>query len=207
MDKFIASVNRIIENDPGVEGFTIPQEALHISNFLKENSELKLVGEIGFNVGMSCAHMLNVRDDISVYSFDIGHHPHIQTQKKVIDECFPGRHVLLLGDSTKTLPMLHTLQPGTRFDFIFVDGGHQDPVPYLDMINSLKLLKPGGYMCVDDYCPAWGIYGVIQAYNKLVEEKMVEHLGCYEYKDRGWVYCRKPLEPQSSSTNLQPPAS
>jgi len=206
MEKFIASVNRIIENDPGVEGFTISQEALHISNFLKENPDLKLVGEIGFNVGMSCAHMLNVRDDICVYSFDIGHHPHIQTQKKVIDECFPGRHVLLLGDSTKTLPMLHTLQPSILFDFIFVDGGHQDPVPYLDMMNSLKLLKPGGVMCVDDYCPAWGIYGVIQAYNKLVEEKRVEHLGCYDYKDRGWVYCRKPLESQSS-TNLQPPTS
>jgi predicted O-methyltransferase YrrM len=207
MQKFIDSVNVIIQKDPGVEGFTIPQEASHISNFLKENPDIKLVGEIGFNVGMSSASMLNTRDDILVYSFDIGHHPHIQTQKKVIDECFPDRHVLLLGDSTKTLPLLYKLQPGPLFDFIFVDGGHQDPVPYLDMMNSLKLLKPGGYMCVDDYCEQWGKYGVIQAYNKLVENGDVEHLASYKFGDRGWVYCRKPLETQSSSTNLQPPTS
>jgi hypothetical protein len=74
-------------------------------------------------------------------------------------------------------------------------------------MNSLSLLKPGGYMCVDDYCTEYGTKGVIQAYNKLVEEKKVEHLGHYHSGDRGWVYCRKPLETQSSSTNLQPPAS
>jgi predicted O-methyltransferase YrrM len=194
MQKFIESVNMVINDNSNVEGFTIPAEAEHISNFLKQNHDIKLVGEIGFNVGMSSASMLNTRDDILVYSFDIGHHPYIQRQKQIIDDCFPGRHILLLGDSTKTLPMLYKLQPTILFDFIFVDGGHQDPIPYIDMINSLKLLKPGGYMCVDDYCKEYGTKGVIQAYDILKEEKKVVHLGLFECNDRGWVYCRKPLD-------------
>jgi predicted O-methyltransferase YrrM len=193
MEKFIQSVVKIVENDPYVEGFTIPQEANDICVFLQNNPSIKLIGEIGFNVGMSCANMLNVRDDIHVYSFDIGHHPHIQKQKQIIDECFPNRHVLILGDSTKTLPMLNQLQPAIGFDFIFVDGGHEHPIPYLDMINSLSLLKPGGYMCVDDYCEQWGKFGVIQAYNTLMEEKKIEHISFHRFNDRGWAYCRKPL--------------
>ncbi len=191
MDKILQSVHSINATTPGIEGFTIPEEARSLQNFLDTHPEITRIGEIGFNVGMSCAAMLTVRDDIKVYSFDIGHHSYIQKQKNIIDECFPDRHVLIIGDSTKTLPLLYDLNPNNLFNFIFIDGGHTDPVPYIDMKNSLKLLKPGGYMCIDDYCIKWGSNGVIQAYHKIIEEKLVEPLERYDYEDRGWVYCRK----------------
>ena len=70
-------------------------------------------------------------------------------------------------------------------------GGHIAPVPENDMRNLLKLLKPGGFMCIDDYNMQYGYLGVIQAVDKLIEESLLEKVKVCEAADRSWIYCRK----------------
>ncbi len=58
-------------------------------------------------------------------SFDIGSHSYVKRAKKLIDEMFPLRHTLILGDSTKTLPEYCKQKENMLFDAAFIDGGHE----------------------------------------------------------------------------------
>jgi predicted O-methyltransferase YrrM len=191
MDTFVQSVIHLQQTLPFVEGFTIPQQASQLEQFLKEHPELTTIGEIGFNVGMSSAVFLNVRERTRVISFDLGQWPYVGHQKALIDRLWPNRHTLLIGDSRQSVPQFHEIHPEPIFDFVFVDGGHQGDVPYKDVVNMLPLLKPGGIMCIDDVCDEPYAQTVVQTYNRLLEEKKVEHIIHYKSDPRGWVYCRK----------------
>ncbi len=193
-NKFAESVMECCRDDPGIEGFTIPQQAQSIADFLFSHSECKILGEVGFNVGMSSAVMLSVRPDTTVYSFDLFEKPYSLRQKRVIDSLYPGRHLILTGDSTQTIPLLHKISPTPMFDFVFIDGGHEHPIPATDIDNFLALLKPGGYMCVDDYCESWGNKGVIYAYDAAVKDGKLVHLSTHSHQDRGWVFAQKPAQ-------------
>jgi predicted O-methyltransferase YrrM len=190
--KFAESVIKCCQETPGIEGFTVPEQAQSIAEFLFSHPECKILGEVGFNVGMSSAVMLSVRPDTLVYSFDLFEKSYSLSQKKLIDSLFPNRHLVLTGDSTQTIPLLQKLSPIPMFDFVFIDGGHEHPVPELDIKNFLTLLKPGGFMCVDDYCDSWGTKGVISAYDAAVKEGKLKHLSTHSHKDRGWVFAQKP---------------
>lgn len=56
---------------------------------------------------------------------------------------------LVLGMSSAKLPQL--ICEGCKFDFIYIDGGHEDHTPLLDMVLSHELLVDGGIMAIDDY--------------------------------------------------------
>ena len=43
---------------------------------------------------------------------------------------------------------------GTAFDIIWVDGDHDFPVVGIDLANSVRLLRPGGYLMCDDVVTA-----------------------------------------------------
>lgn len=111
-----------------------------------------------------------------------------------MDELFPGRHLLLAGDTLKTLPAFLALLPRRTeaFDMVFVDGGHESPVPQSDIRHMLRLLKPGGWVVVDDVCPQYGGLGVIEAWDEAVREGRVEEVGRHQHGDRGWAVGRKP---------------
>jgi predicted O-methyltransferase YrrM len=176
---------------------------MQLDNFLKANPEIKKIGEIGFNVGMSSFTSLNARPDIEVMSFDLGSHPHISSQKNIIDEIFPRRHILMIGDSRISLPTLKTYHPEPIFDMMIVDGGHDDDVPYLDIVNSLALVKPSGWIYIDDVCTqSWGI-NVTKATSRAIHERIICDPKYYESSNRGWLIANKP---HASSTNPNPDA-
>jgi predicted O-methyltransferase YrrM len=194
MDKlelFTKSIIQLIQTHPGIEGFMVPQQSVQLMNFLHCHPEIQMIAETGFNVGMSSATMLSVRPEIKIWSFDLCSHPYVPKQKQIIDDLFPSRHTLIIGDSTQTLPNFNVAAKEDIFDFVFVDGGHVAPVPEKDMRNLLKHLKPGGYMCIDDYNHIHGSQGVMQAVDKLIDEKLLEKLDVHSEMDRSWVYCRK----------------
>ncbi len=197
LNKFVESVISLVSNkEQFVEGFMIPKQSQQLIEFLQEHPEIETIAETGFNVGMSSAAMLSVRPNVKIWSFDLAEHNYVIKQKHLIDRLFPLRHTLLIGDTTQTLPNLNKLIKEPVFDFVFIDGGHVAPVPESDMRNLLTLLKPGGFMCIDDYNLLYGYYGVIQAVDALIEEKLLEKITVYEANDRSWVYCKK-LKPTS----------
>lgn len=121
--------------------------------FIIEN-DIRNIMEIGFNAGVSSSVMLSSNEDVRVTSFDIGEHYYMKDTKKIIDEMFPGRHTLILGDSTVTVPQY--TGESAPFDMVFVDGGHHGDVPELDIRNSCKFLKRGGFIILDDFCEWYG---------------------------------------------------
>lgn len=174
------------------EGSVSNDEATYITKFIKQHPNIKKIMEIGFNGGLSCASMLAASDDVYIVSFDIGKWDCVLKAKELIAKEFPNRHQLVIGDSTITIPKYDNSQYET-FDFIFLDGGHQKPVPQLDIENSLKFLKKGGYVFMDDYCHTYGSEGVIEAYDEAVAKgwiKTFEGPFVGEGK-RGWIVAQK----------------
>ena len=60
--------------------------------------------EIGFNAGHSAELFLSNNKNINVLSFDIGGHQYVKYGKEFIDNKYPNRHALILGDSVQTVP-------------------------------------------------------------------------------------------------------
>jgi FkbM family methyltransferase len=108
--------------------------------------------EIGFNAGHSALLFLaTTPPETKVVSFDLGEYAYVFAAKRYIDSVFPGRHTLVTGDSTTTIPkyeeqVAHRMKnpataPPLLFDFIFIDGGHQGDIPLKDILNSLRLAR------------------------------------------------------------------
>lgn len=108
------------------------------------------VMEIGFNAGHSAEIFLKNNPTLSLVSFDVGWHPYIETAKNYIEMTFPGRHRLIIGDSTKTVPVFIKENPTTKFDLIFIDGGHEYDTAKADLENSLLLSHKDTIIAIDD---------------------------------------------------------
>ena len=112
----------------------------------------KSIMEIGFNAGHSALLFLAITPpETKVVSFDLGEYAYVFAAKRYIDSVFPGRHTLVTGDSTITIPkyeeqVAHRMKnpdtaPPLRFDVIFIDGGHQNDIPLKDILNSQRLAR------------------------------------------------------------------
>jgi predicted O-methyltransferase YrrM len=177
-----------------IEGQSVPKQIEFFQTFLREHAEIQQILEIGFNGGLSAATFLSSRDDVQLVSFDLGRHPYVSTAKEVIEEVFPGRHRLILGDSRQTLPAFLASEPVARhaYDLVYVDGGHVDPVPASDLSYARQLLKPAGWVILDDYCPKFGGHGVCSAWDAALAAREFVQVGpAHTVGDRGWV-CGQP---------------
>lgn len=175
------------------EGECVPEQLDFLHAFLREHSEIQRIVEVGFNGGLSAAAFLSLRPDIQLISFDLGRWGYVPTAKGVIDELFPGRHQLVIGDSMRTLPaFLADPAHCHAYDLVFVDGGHEPPVPASDLDCAHRLLKPGGWVIVDDYCHWYGRRGVMPAWDAAIKEGQFRQVGpVHAIHDRGWV-CGQP---------------
>jgi len=191
MDLFKTFQNSINYNI--TEGSVVPEQQKYIKNFLLQHKDIKIIAETGFNGGLSTACMLSTREDIKVISFDICVHDYCISAKKLIDEIFPNRHILVTGDSMQSIATLkNILNVEEPIDFLFIDGNHIDPLPESDLRNLLKYLKRDKYLIIDDYCKFYGHYGVISAWNKMLNENLIEQIGQPIYSlDRGWIVGKK----------------
>lgn len=166
------------------EGSVIGEEVQYLVKFLQMQLHLTDVLEIGFNGGLSAAAILSANPEIKLTSVDLGEHDYIHAAKKNIDTLFPGRHTLLVGSSLDVLPKLAS--EGKVFDFIFLDGGHVEPVPRKDIENCTSLIKGNTFVIIDDWCDAHGPHGVNQA----IEDNMANGVLVLKDKqlvaDRGW---------------------
>jgi|TARA_B110000046_G_scaffold15518_1_gene14854 predicted O-methyltransferase YrrM len=148
-------------------GMTIAQSN-YITKFIKDNN-IFYIGETGFNSGLGTFTFLS--SGTRVTSFDIGERKNIiESSKKTIDDLFPNRHRLILGNSLETLP---NYTPEHKFDMAFIDGGHNNDIPYLDAINFISHMKKGSFLFFDDFRNKPGD-AIVKAVRKLISEKKAE---------------------------------
>ena len=140
--------------------YQIPEEAARLRELVERQKPTSIM-EIGFNTGHSALLFLAITPpEVKVVSFDLGEYAHVFAAKRFIDKLFPGRHTLVTGDSTFTIPhyeeqVAHRMNsknpPPLTFDFIFVDGGHQGDIPEKDLINSYRLVSgKNNIVAIDD---------------------------------------------------------
>ena len=91
-----------------------------------------------------------------------------------LDGAFAGQHarfthntageeriVALRGTLTDFVEKLRAEAP---LDFAYVDGDHSEEAAYTDAMLAWSLLRPGGVLLFDDYCPSWGIYEAVRRF-------------------------------------------
>lgn len=116
---------------------------------LVNNENILNVMEIGFNGGHSAETFLSENPNINLISFDIGTHDYVRIGKEFIDTHYPNRHELIIGNSLVTVPK-YADNSNTKFDLIFVDGGHTYDVAKSDLINCSKLAHKDTIVVMDD---------------------------------------------------------
>ncbi|HWC82329.1 MAG TPA: class I SAM-dependent methyltransferase [Pseudonocardiaceae bacterium] len=116
------------------------------------------IAEIGFNGGFSSFTFLSANPQAEVVSFDLCAFDYSLPAKAHLDELFPGRHTLIPGDSTATVPKFAEENPELRFDLIFIDGGHEYEVARADLHNTRALATEDTILVIDDLTPwkPWG---------------------------------------------------
>jgi predicted O-methyltransferase YrrM len=173
------------------------EDLIHlISNVTSTSNEIKVM-EIGFNAGHSADVFLRHNPKITLTSFDLGdhsYHQYIYAAKEFIDLTHPNRHTLILGDSTITVPQFIDGNKDIKFDFIFIDGGHDYEIAKADMENCFQLAHPDTIVVLDDtifrkdWETGWTI-GPSQTWSEHLEQKKILELGRKEYREgRGMVW-------------------
>ncbi len=115
------------------------------------------VMEIGFNAGHSAEVFLKNNSTLTLTSFDLGSHNYVLIAKEYIDLTYPNRHTLIIGDSTITVPKYIKNNKNTKFDIIFIDGGHDYKIANTDLTNCMKLAHNDTIVIIDDtiYTKGW----------------------------------------------------
>jgi predicted O-methyltransferase YrrM len=187
MSDNLSEFSKCISKLPVRVGSINHEQQQFLYTFLQEHPEIKNVLETGFHVGLSAAIMMEARPDIRVVSSDIFWFDYTRRAKLLLDIYYPGRNILLAGNSVNTLPTFFNTVPYTP-DFVFIDGGHERPVPYIDLYHILSHVKEGTPIMIDDYCEEHGQHGVIEAVNTFVDIGSLERVQMYSSQDRGWVF-------------------
>ena len=151
LDKHYQILDNIIHNTGDFEGHIgCSRDKIQFLKGVIKKYLPKKIAEIGFNAGHSSCLFLHTDSNCKVTSFDLCEHKYSGKTQEYIKKQFPGRLDIICGDSTQTVPK-YIHKSKDRFDLIFVDGGHENNLPYLDLKNSLQFLaKKGSLIIMDD---------------------------------------------------------
>lgn len=155
------------------EGSSSPEQQDYLRNLVTQQGA-RLVGEIGFNAGLSSLAFLSASTDVQVVSFDIGCHDVVGPAKEFVDAQYPGRHELVIGDSALTVPKYREQHPATSFDVVFIDGGHEYEQAREDISNMKALSHSGTSIVIDDLTPwFWWGEGPTRAWTEAVSQGLI----------------------------------
>ena len=177
----------------------VKEEVTDLINIVKSASQCKNILEIGFHCGHSSMLFL-ANSNANIVSFDLGEYHYVNECKKIIDETFPNRHTLIIGDSSITLPEF-IKSTDIKFDIIFIDGGHKFDFVIKDLYNCEKLSNNKTILIIDDTINDeknimhWNL-GVNEAWNIMKDNNYIQELYSKDYSQgRGLSYGRynKPI--------------
>lgn len=154
-----------------------PQKIKFFFQIMKNSPDVTQVCEIGFNAGHSALAFLHGLSNANVLSFDLGVHEYVTVARDILQERYPGRLELVLGDSAETVPRYFAQNPHKRCNIIFIDGSHLYEPVYVDMMNMLPVAnqKDGHILIMDDFgCTEPYCRNVRTAWYRMVHEHRVQ---------------------------------
>lgn len=168
------------------EGYSqqIEKQIEFLRNVVNDIS-IKNVLEIGFNAGHSADIFLSSNKNINLVSFDIGTHNYVKSGKQFIDTNYPGRHTLIIGNSLNTVPN-YFKKENTKFDIIFIDGGHDYNISRGDLLNCKAGAHDKTLVILDDtmntgnWVKGWNI-GPNRAWKEAKENNIIKEIGTEDY--------------------------
>jgi ADP-heptose:LPS heptosyltransferase/predicted O-methyltransferase YrrM/Tfp pilus assembly protein PilF len=168
------------------EGHTqlCPQKVIDLIN-LTNKPHINIM-EIGFNAGHSAEIFLQNNKNLTLTSFDLGGHTYVSTAKEYIDATYPNRHTLILGDSRKTIPYYLKNNKDVKFDFIFIDGGHEYEIAKTDIENCFHLAHKDTIVALDDtmFTKKWEQHytdGPTRVWTEYLQENKIIELNRKDY--------------------------
>lgn len=162
-----AVLNDLVHQLPaGGEGYLTPDQAEYMYAFIRLTKP-RIVAETGFNAGHSACVILRAMESYgggTLLSFDIGNHDVTQKAGEIVKKRYEHFH-LVLGDSKETLAstLAQSLSSNNdaTLDLAIVDGGHDLQTARHDLAVFEALVKPGGFIWLDDFenrnCIAVGV--------------------------------------------------
>lgn len=173
-----------------MEGYTRPKQARFFQELLAANRNILNIAEIGFNGGHSSYIFLNARNNVRVVSFDIAAHSYVDCSKAFIDQEFPRRHNLVVGDSKITIQE-YAHANDENFDLVFIDGGHDHKTVEADLSNCKTIAHKDTIVIMDDYMP--GVHygeGPVKAWDEAIMEGFVMQDSMHTGDNHKWVVGR-----------------
>jgi predicted O-methyltransferase YrrM len=148
--------------------------------------------EIGFNAGHSSELFLEAGK--TVLSFDLGGHVYTSFGKQILDLRFPKKHTLVVGNSANTVDSFASLVGDQKFDFIFIDGGHDFTTVMKDLKSCKAFAKPDTIVAMDDtiftesLTVDWNI-GPTKAWEDAKEYEIIQEINHNDYSEgRGMAW-------------------
>lgn len=114
---------------------------------------LKVICEVGFNVGHSTAVWLTANPTAHVHTFDLLKTRAGQTAYALLSARFAGRLTMHAGDSARTVPLANLREP---CDLVHVDGRHDYFYTVGDCLNLLRHTRAQALFLFDDQCDPSG---------------------------------------------------
>eukprot|EP00931_Biecheleriopsis_adriatica_P055991 TRINITY_DN33191_c0_g1_i1.p1 TRINITY_DN33191_c0_g1~~TRINITY_DN33191_c0_g1_i1.p1 ORF type:complete len:577 (-),score=91.63 TRINITY_DN33191_c0_g1_i1:104-1795(-) len=168
-----------------VEGHTnmIP-ESRQVMRELAQRPGIKRICEIGFNGGHSALRWL-LYTNATIDAFDLGSHEYARPAATWLAKRFPERLNVTWGDSMEELPKFVKKHPEARYEFIFIDGGHDYNIAKSDLKHCALLANPEDHRILMDDT---NIEGPEKIWDEWIAEGKVVELARYQGKDvdAGW---------------------
>ena len=135
-----------------VEGFCqqVPGQVKILEKYAADPGIVNIL-EIGFNCGHSSEIFLKAKPENKVHSFSIIR-DNLRHGKRYLDHKYPGRLRIVIGESQDTIPIFSKKNTDIKFDLIFIDGAHWEPIPKQDLENCKSLAHENTVVLFDDTC-------------------------------------------------------
>tara|TARA_B100001063_G_scaffold247059_1_gene289830 strand:- start:1961 stop:2596 length:636 start_codon:yes stop_codon:yes gene_type:complete len=146
--------------------------------------------EIGFNCGHSAEVFLKAKPENQLHSFSIIRN-NLRYGKRYLDYNYPDRLNIVIGESEWSIPNFIKKNPNKKFDLIFIDGAHWEPIPKVDLENCRKMAHENTIVLFDDTCYSeqlrkyWNEYPT-KVWTEALEKNEIVELGKEDFdKGRG----------------------
>lgn len=181
--------------------FQIDKQFKDIIKLCRDGTYTRIL-EIGFLAGSSSVLFLD-NTDAHVTSIDIKCSTYSNMAKIFIDNEYPGRHTLIIEDSSISVPKIDGI-----FDLIFIDGAHSYEGTLLDIINCYYKSDENSYIVIDDIVlntckqAVWNT-DATRAYQFCIDRNILFPVIVHEYEyGRGMSICRYKRNKQEILLNI-----